>query len=1035
MSGSFLRVDIRTVDGDGLPTSTVVATSDAIDYDEITHDAFYQFMFPSSVTLPDPDASYAIVLYEEGYPYDPYDQSPAGWLYSPLDEPYEGGDRSVDDGGWAGFPGSDHFFKVFYSAPTSTTTEEHMVSLDQTKAHKMFVSTDGTMELDMRFMVSVCLDGTGTMLWADPGYIRKSEVYLFVREVLLRAPFSYVDVWTFDDTIFEGTTSGPTDSRPEYSAAIGSVYSTGDQSRLWAATEQAIGNLDPSSAVAAIIREDQVDEVLELMRQMNRIDYDSLPEIDSGYDPSTGFEGIKEFGRIMDWLIQTYAETMGREGIVMSDGLDTMKDTDPSEIAILANGVMGEGMTPVNFFAMGSTHWTDGMDEVAEATGGLVFEVGEEMGRVRESFNVLLNDRERTMFQGEYEDLVEFEDTTYIDSIELGVLMPDTTHLTFEVCFTYDGISYSSWEDVAPNNRWIVRRFILGFRYRIRAWMGNIYGGNYYDIYGYFPDMVDENGTTVRAGCRYTRYYGPSDGSYTPATDEWYYYRDEHYPSPKVFSLRYWTVSPSIRYLFTPEKTGGDISEYLLVPMRALPETSQINWGVIRGNSTDFVDAEPVIVRRMGALSDRQREVYFTPDVTQVGLATFPDQYRRVFRVNDAAGVVVMWETTDVVTVYSNGTELDPRVTRYSSLGSKGYIVFDTARGSSEVITVDIMTPGEAAYREGETCTTNDYRNYRAKNGPWVWDADVTIRVNGNIVRDGFNLSPDQGLVSFHKELDPGLVVTAEIEFSGGYRLGLEILDYDDDDLVDEPDFAFMFQTMPESDTLYLAGQTNPPEVVGEVTLTPSAPGLNDRLVVTYRFHQEQGNAESGSTIRWYRKRITEGGFTLYDDYDERNVMRTSDVPSLNPTGPFHEHDQWYVVVTPRDVNNEGVPVQSNIVVIGGTSQPYITAATISAAEGDDALTRDSDGNLKSIVQDLVADYTYVDPNLTGDQTLSDLSVVEWYRNGDGEPRVVGKTASASLVKSGDVWYFVITPYDGIMYGDPIASEDVVVTSEANTTG
>jgi len=564
--------------------------------------------------------------------------------------------------------------------------------------------------------------------------------------------------------------------------------------------------------------------------------------------------------------------------------------------------------------------------------------------------------------------------------------------------------------------------------------MGNMYGGNYYDIYGYFPDMVDESGTSTLVGCRYSRYYGSSDGTYTTAEDGWYYYRDDNYPSPKVFSLRYWTTSPSIRYMFTKPDDAGDISEYLLSTTSALPETSQINWGVVRGDSTDFIDAEPIIVGRKGVLSDRQKEVYFTPDVTQTGLETFPDQYRRVFRVNDTAGVVVTWSSTDEVTVYSNGTELDPRITKYSLLGNKGYIVFDTARGSSEVITVDITTPGHSAYRGGETCTTNDYRNYIAKNGPWVWDADVTIRKNGSIVRDGFNLSPDQGMVSFHKELDPGIIVTADIEFSGEYRIGMEILDYDEN-IIDEPDFAFMFQTRQRSDTLYMSGQTNPPEIIGDVLLSPSSPGLNDRLEVTYRFHQEQGNAESGSMIRWYRKRLTEAGFTLYDDYDERNVMRTSDVPSENPTGPFQEHDRWYVIVTPRDVNNEGVPVQSNIVTIGGTSQPYITSATISAAEGDPALTRDEDGNLKSIVQDLVAEYTYVDPNLVGDQTASDLSLVQWYRNGEGEPKVTGSVVSSSSIKSGDVWFFTVTPYDGIMYGDEIASEDVVVTSEAKTTG
>ena len=1029
MSGSLLRVDIREVDEDGVPTDTVVATSEAIDYDDITHDSFYQFVFPSTVTLPDSSAVYAIVLYEEGYPYDPIDQSPAGWIFSPQDDPYEEGNRAINDGSWDLFPGSGHFFKVFYSAPTTTTVKENVISFDQSKAKKMFVSTDNTMELDMRFSISICLDGTGTMLWADPSYIRKSEVYLFIRELLLRAPFSYIDVWVFDDTIYENTLNGPTDSRPEYSAAIGSVFSTGEDSRLWAATEQAIGNLDPSSIVAVIIRDEKTDEILELMKQMNRIDYESLTDLDSQYDPASGFEGLKKFGRIVEWLLQEYAETMGREGIVMSDGIDATGDTDPSEIAILANGVMGEMMTPVNFFAMGSTHWAEGMIEVAEATGGLMFEIGEEYERVRESFDILLNDDDHTIFQGSYEDTVEFDEITYIESIEIGVIIPDTTSLTFEVRYTYDGISYSGWEALSPNQRWEIGRFILGFQYRVKAWMGNVWGGNYYEIYGYFPDMISEDGTTVTAGCRYTRYYGTSETSYTDDGDE-YYYRDENYPSPKIFSLKYWTISPATRYLFTQAREGGDISQYILVPMRSLPEKSVVRWGVARGDSTDFVDADLITTGRAGVLPNRKSEVYFTPDISKVGLETFADSSRRMFRVLSEDGVVETWDDDDVISVYSNSELIDQRITKYSLIGSKGYVVFDVARNASELITVDIITPGSAAYRSGEICTTNDYRSYFAKNGPWVWDADVTVRVNDSIVRDGFNLSPDQGLVSFHKELDPGWVVTMEIEHSGSYRIGIEIKDYDENDLLDEPDFAFMFQTAPDTRTLYLAGQTNPPEIVdGIVSLSPSSPSLTDRLVVSYGFYQEQGNSDSGSLIRWYRKRLTEGGFSHYSDYDGRNVMRTSDTPALSPGGPFSAYDQWYVIVTPKDVNNEGAPVRSNIVTIGGSAPPYITSATITASDDDSPLVSSGD-DLKAIVQDLVADYTYVDPNLTGDQTLTDLSVIQWYRTGDGEPRYTGETLPSSSLSSGDVWYFVVTPYDGVSYGDPVTSTDVIITGE-----
>ncbi len=996
-----LKIEIQTVDVDGKPTGTAIATSETIECAAVTHDGFFQFVFLTPITIPDLDATYAIVLVEEGGT----GTSTVGWLAATTDDPYADGEKLINDGGWIKKENEDFFFKVFYDAPTTTTSHSHSVTFSPEKARQMFVSASNTMELDMRFMVSFCIDGTGTMVWADPTNERQAHAYLFAQELMVRCPLSYIDVWVFDDTIYEGTAQGPTQNRPDYAAAFGAIFSIGTTSRLWAATEQAVGNLEPSSAVDAIVRDQDVNRVLQLMEDMDRIDYDELALIDPTYDPDSGFAGISAHSILVDYLVQQYADTMGRVGLVMSEGLDTTNDVTPAEIATLANGVMGEQMTPVNFFAFGDNHQDEGMAEVAQATGGNVFHVADVASRVEAAFNILLNDSERTIFQGSYTDTIEFDETTYLDSLLLTATVPSTSALTLEIALSYDGISYGAWQSLVINSSNSLKKFVKGFKYRIKAWMGNTYGGNYLDVVGPYPEEITLEG-----------------------------YRDEHYPSPTITALTYTTTSPAIRYLFTEPKAGGDISEYILVPTEGLPETSQINWGIVRGDSTDFADAEQIIIGRKGVLPDRKREIYFIPEVRRVGLKTeVADTTRNLFVVKENDGTVATWEDADEVTVYSNGTPLNPATTRFGLAGALGYVLFEIARSPSETIVVDIITPQQARIRRGEICSSQDYRNYYAKNGLWPWDARVTVRVDDSIVRDGYVASPDQGLISFHRELDAGRTVTVEIEHSSQYRIGMEILDYNEDNLLPEPDFGFMFQKAPATDTLYYAGQTLPPEIVGGVTLSPPSPSTTSRLVVNYVFHQEQGNSEMDSKIEWFRKKLTEGAFSHYADYDGRNVMRASDVPADNPTGPFQDHDQWYVVVTPKDINNEGTPVQSNIVTIGGTAPPYVTGATVTNATGDDALTRVS-GNLKSQVQALVASYTYVDPNLVGDQTLSDLSVVQWYRNGDGAARYTGKTLPVDRVASGQVWYYVVTPYDGISYGDPITSEDVAVTAE-NETG
>jgi len=210
--------------------------------------------------------------------------------------------------------------------------------------------------------------------------------------------------------------------------------------------------------------------------------------------------------------------------------------------------------------------------------------------------------------------------------------------------------------------------------------------------------------------------------------------------------------------------------------------------------------------------------------------------------------------------------------------------------------------------------------------------------------------------------------------------------------------------------------------------------------VVSYLFSQEEGNVDQGSSIRWFVKRSGSSSYVNYAAYDNRNVQRSSEVTALDPSGPFQEGDLWYIEVTPRDVNSTGVMERSNIIRIGLKIPPYITSATIAAATGDPALTTDSspEHNLIAQPQDLVADYAYVDPNLVGDQTLSDASVIQWFRGKDGTPAYTGSSADKVLLKShvraGDAWSYVVTPFDGLNHGDGYTSVEVTITQESEAT-
>ena len=1024
----------------GIPTETVLATSEAVPLSDINHDGFYPFVFSTPLVLPDPQAIYAIVLLKQNPDVDDPD---VGWIASTDDDPYQGGEKWKGSP-WTEYAGQDFFFKVFYTAPPVPKLVEHVVQLDQSQADRWFISTDNTMELDMRFMSSFCIDGTGSMIEADPNNIRRSEAYLFARELMRRAPESYIDIWVFSDTISEYTFDGPTQDRRLYAAAFGSIESVGTKSRLWAASEQAIGNCEADLAVQAIVRDENIPKVLDLMWQMNRIDCDELANIDPTYDPATGFDGISGCGKATDFLVQTYAETMGRLSVIISDGFDDSDETDAENTVTLANAVAGDYRTPVSCFAIGHNHESDTMVEVSEGTHGIMCSVGGNIDRLRESLNYLLNDPDHTIFQGWYEDGVEFPELTFIEAIELGAIVPLTSNLTFQISVSYDGMNYTSWETIPANTRFTLKRFIWGLRYKIGGWLGNVYGGNYYDIYGFDTSNVD--GTTPLLGCRYRQYYG--DEQYDDyETSDYYYYRDPDYPSPKVYSIRYWTVDPAITYRFTGSRPGGPISEYVVAPTVNLPDTAILNWGIVRGNSSDFGDAESVVVNRRGVLPNRISEIYYTPDTTITGLkAVVQDQSNVLYQVKNEDGTVATWTSDDEITLFSGNNEIDPNLVTYQADGERGYILFSVPRASSDIITANILTPGQAATTEGEICTTLNQRTYFAKNGPWPWDATIVVRVNGSIRRDGYLTDATSGTIFFLKEQDPTGLVTVEVKHATTYRVAYELREYDQANPVDPPDFGLIFSRTPETDSLFKSGLTSLP-VASNVTLLPAGMQIDQtdptaiipitktaRLVVSYDFFQEENNVEQGSSIEWFVKHSGDADYTHYTAYDGRNVQRASEVTAIAPTGPFREGDLWYVEVTPRDVNATGETERSNIIRIGTKVPPYITAATVVAVTGDNALRMDGD-DLIANPQDLDASYTYVDPNLVGDQTLSDTSTIEWFKSGDDTPTHTGgytdKVLPKKYISAGDAWYYVITPYDGVNYGDRFQSVDVTITQES----
>ncbi len=112
------------------------------------------------------------------------------------------------------------------------------------------------------------------------------------------------------------------------------------------------------------------------------------------------------------------------------------------------------------------------------------------------------------------------------------------------------------------------------------------------------------------------------------------------------------------------------------------------------------------------------------------------------------------------------------------------------------------------------------------------------------------------------------------------------------------------------------------PSVSG-VSILPDAPTADDDLSLAYTYADADGDAESGTTIRWYKN---------------REAMSVFDGSSTIPNGATQGDETWEVEVTPSDGRASGAPVRSAPVSIEGTG-------------GSDSLTLDGD----ELAQDVTA--------------------------------------------------------------------------------
>jgi hypothetical protein len=189
----------------------------------------------------------------------------------------------------------------------------------------------------------------------------------------------------------------------------------------------------------------------------------------------------------------------------------------------------------------------------------------------------------------------------------------------------------------------------------------------------------------------------------------------------------------------------------------------------------------------------------------------------------------------------------------------------------------------------------------------------------------------------------------------------------------------------------------NTPPSVSNLQLSPSNPVTTDTLTLTYSYQDSDGDAESGTTIHWYKDGVLESS---------RNNQKT--VPSSLTT----KGESWNVTVTPSDGMDNGTAVDSYAIGIDN-SIPVVLSASITPSDATES-------------DDLTLIWSSADAD---NDVLS--NGIEWYVDGSKVSAFDNDVTIPSVaIRDGDVWYAKIKVNDGEVDSAWFTTQTITIGSD-----
>lgn len=179
---------------------------------------------------------------------------------------------------------------------------------------------------------------------------------------------------------------------------------------------------------------------------------------------------------------------------------------------------------------------------------------------------------------------------------------------------------------------------------------------------------------------------------------------------------------------------------------------------------------------------------------------------------------------------------------------------------------------------------------------------------------------------------------------------------------------------------------------VGVGYISPSSPSVSSDLKLVYTYSDPLGDVESGTLIRWFKNGIHQRDFDDQTEISQRFLSYG---------------DVWFADIIPSDGLEKGQRFTVEAVKVS-TSTPVADSLSIlplSPTENDI----------------LKADFSFESDIDT------DKSLIDWYINSELQEDQKNKRFVRMDLSVGDEIYFEMTPYDGVSYGEPLASPVVTI--------